>query len=553
MKNGKADLHNSNILKYLDRVSSRPFVRHLIYSGSVIFFFGIILVPPILGIFLKWNTIGEIFQIPGLMARASSAIYASFAIAFLVASLDLVAGLPLAWFIARGKSRWLNIIDTLADMPFIIPTVTLGYSLLLFWNRDEGVSQFFGGNSLVPEGWLLIALLHFAFSYPAVVRVIVGAILDYKVVYEEAARTLGAAPVTADRTVTLPILKSSLIAAFTLAFSRSLSETGATVIVAGTFENGVVFINNTRTQTEGAMVFVSLILILAASLVYLVIRLLGPRLGMPVKRVWPYAERKLSHSGVRVARDSLTSVIFFAFVLIPSLFIILPIVSAVTGGTLNQAIAGVGVWQGYWQSLLLSYFVATVVTLMNVLFSLPMAVLIARERWGAGVSAVLDVFSNVPLIVPSIALGASMGIFWRRFAFIPEVALVIFAHLSITYPYFVRAMVGAVERVTMDLEEASRTLGAKPFTVFRTIIVPLTKYSLFAGTIMMFARSVDETGATLAVVTQLKTVPVLLVGWVKGTTIPTATPLDTALGAGLLVLFSFVILLVLRLVVRGRY
>jgi len=487
------------------------------------------------------------------MSRASSAIYASFAIAFLVASLDLVAGLPLAWFIARGKSRWLNIIDTLADMPFIIPTVTLGYSLLLFWNRDEGVSQFFGGNSLVPEGWLLIALLHFAFSYPAVVRVIVGAILDYKVVYEEAARTLGAAPVTADRTVTLPILKSSLIAAFTLAFSRSLSETGATVIVAGTFENGVVFINNTRTQTEGAMVFVSLILILAASLVYLVIRLLGPRLGMPVKRVWPYAERKLSHSGVRVARDSLTSVIFFAFVLIPSLFIILPIVSAVTGGTLNQAIAGVGVWQGYWQSLLLSYFVAAVVTLMNVLFSLPMAVLIARERWGAGVSAVLDVFSNVPLIVPSIALGASMGIFWRRFAFIPEVALVIFAHLSITYPYFVRAMVGAVERVTMDLEEASRTLGAKPFTVFRTIIVPLTKYSLFAGTIMMFARSVDETGATLAVVTQLKTVPVLLVGWVKGTTIPTATPLDTALGAGLLVLFSFVILLVLRLVVRGRY
>jgi len=496
---------------------------------------------------------GEIFQDPGLMARASSAIYASFAVAFLVASLDLVAGLPLAWFIARGKSRWLSIIDTLADMPFIVPTVTLGYSLLLFWNRGEGISQFFGGNPLVSEGWLLIALLHFAFSYPATVRVIVGAILDYKVVYEEAARTLGAAPVTADRTVTLPILKSSLIAAFTLAFSRSLSETGATVIVAGTFENGVVFISNTRTQSEGAMVFVSLILILTASLVYLVIRLLGPRLGMPVKRVWPYAERKLSDFKVRVARDSLTSVIFFAFVLIPSLFIVLPIVSAVTGGTLNQALAGMGVWQGYWQSLLLSYLVAAIVTLMNVLFSLPMAVLIARERWGAGTSTVLDVLSNVPLIVPSIALGASMAIFWKNFAFIPEVALVIFAHLSITYPYFVRAMVGAVERVTMDLEEASRTLGARPFTVFRTIILPLTKYSLFAGTIMMFARSVDETGATLAVVTQLKTVPVLLVGWVKRTTVPTATPLDIALGAGALVLFSFVILFVLRLVVKGRH
>jgi thiamine transport system permease protein len=545
----------AKLIERLDRISSKPLVRNSAYLGSVVFFFGIILVPPILGIFLKWNAMGEIFQDPALMSRASAAIYASFGIAFAVALLGIIAGLPFAWFIARGKSRWLSIIDTLADIPFIIPTVTLGYSLLLFWNGPEGISRFFDGSTpLVPTGWLLIALLHFAFSYPAVVRVIVGAILDYKVVYEEASRTLGAPPLTASRTVTLPILKSSLIAAFTLAFARSLSETGATVMVAGAFESGVVFINNTRAlRQEGPMVFVSLVLIAVASLVYLTIRLLGPRFKIPISRVWPYAERKFSDFKVRVLRDSLSNLVFIAAVLIPSLFIVLPIVGALTGGTLSQAIAGTGVWQGYWQSLLLSYGVATVVTLLNIVASLPMAVLIARKRWGGGASTVLDVLSNVPLIVPSIALGASMGIFWRNFAFVPEVALIIFAHLSITYPYFVRTMVGAIERVTMDLEEASRTLGAKPFTVFRTIIMPLTKYSLFAGTIMMFARSVDETGATLAVVSQLKTVPVLLVDWVKKPAEIGVTPFDTALGAGVLVLFSFVILLVLRYVVRGRY
>jgi len=546
-------LSTSTLKKYLDEFSSKQIVRLLVYSGSVVFFFAIILIPPILGVFLKWNTLGEIFQDPSLIARASSAIYASFAIAFLVALLDLIAGLPFAWFVARGKSRWLSIIDTLADMPFIIPTVTLGYSILLFWNQSEGVSQFFGSEPIIAEGWLLIALLHFAFSYPAVVRVIVGAILDYKLVYEEAARTLGAAPLTADRTVTLPILKSSLIAAFVLAFSRSLSETGATVIVAGAFETGVVFISNTQAQQKGPMVFVSLVLILTASLVYLTIRLLGPRFKLPVKRVWPYAERRLSDFKVRALRDSLTSLVFFIFVLIPSLFIVVPVVGAVTNGTLSQALAGTGAWQGYWQSLLLSYFVATIVTILNAFLSLPMAILIARKRWGSGASTALDVLSNIPLIVPSIALGASMAIFWSSFAFIPEVALIIFAHLSITYPYFVRAMVGAVERVTMDLEEASRTLGARPFAVFRTIILPLTKYSLFAGTIMMFARSVDETGATVAVVKNLKTAPVLLVGWVRDLQRGLMSPSDVALGAGVLVLFSFIILLVLRLVVRGRY
>jgi len=87
--------------------------------------------------------------------------------------------------------------------------------------------------------------------------------------------------------------------------------------------------------------------------------------------------------------------------------------------------------------------------------------------------------------------------------------------------------------------------------VFRTIILPLTKYSLFAGAIMMFTRSVSETGATLAVVTGLKTTPVLLVEWVKQ--IVPASPMEIGLGCGFLIILSFVILLVLRGTVRGRY
>ncbi|MEM2385566.1 MAG: ABC transporter permease subunit, partial [Candidatus Bathyarchaeia archaeon] len=134
-------------------------------------------------------------------------------------------------------------------------------------------------------------------------------------------------------------------------------------------------------------------------------------------------------------------------------------------------------------------------------------------------------------------------------AFIPEILLLIFAHLAITYPYFVRSMAAAVERISIELEEASRTLGAKPLCVFRTIVFPLTKYSMFSGAIMVFTRSVSETGATLAV-TQLKTAPVVLVKWVKGGV--TVSPLEVGLGCGFLILISFIVLLTLRLVVRGK-
>jgi len=547
-------LSRSGLLKFLDRVSSKPTARYLTYSVSVAFFFALILIPPILGIILKWNLIGQIFENPSLQSRALSAIYASFGIALFVSLVDVVAGVPLAWFISRGKARWLNILDTFVDIPFILPTVALGYSLLLFWSQPDGVSSLFGVPSLVSPGWLLIILLHFVFSYPIIVRVMVGALLDYQLVYEEASRTLGASPLTADRTVTLSILKPSIVSSFVLAFARSVSETGATLMIAGTFENGPVFISNARTQGlgEGPLVFVSFVLIAVSFTIFAVITVLGPRLRLPTKKVWPVLERRLSDSKVAISRSTVTLVIFLLIVLLPSLFVVLPAFYAVSSGTLSQALSGTGIWQGYWQSLLLSYSLGAVVTLLNIFIGLPMAVLIARRRAGKLASTVLDVLVNVPLIVPSIALGVSMKFFWSNFAFIPEIALLIFAHLSITYPYFVRAMASAVERTRIDLEEASRILGARPFALFRTIILPLTKYSLFAGALMVFTRSVDETGATSAVASTLKTAPVLLVAWVKGPMTPMPTPYEVGLGIGFLVILSFIVLLVLRLLVRGK-
>jgi len=491
----------------LDKLSSHRKIAYSIYVGAILFFLVLILVPPIFGIGLKWNLVGEITGNPELMSRATNAIWASFGVAIFVSIIDLVAGIPTAWFITRGKSRWLNVVDTLADIPFVVPTVTLGYSLLLFWSGPQGISSLFGG-SLISPGWLLVILLHFVFSFPVVVRVMVGALLDYQRTSEEAARTLGASTFTVYRTVTFPILKPSLIGAFVLAFARSISETGATMMVAGAFENGAIFVKNMKIDgQQGPLVFVSLILILISCAIFGVILVLGKRLHVPIRRVWPSFERNLSSKGVAATRDTLTLLVFFLLVIIPSLFVAVPTLSILAG--------------------------------------LPMAILIARKRMGRSVSGVLDILVNIPIIVPSTALGASLSIFWTNFAFVPEIVLLVLAHLSITYPYFVRSMAAAIERTDIELENAARIHGAKPFAVFRTIILPLTKYSLLAGAIMVLTRSISETGATLAVVSQLKTAPVLLVDWVQET-IP-ATASDVGLGCGILIGLSFIVLLFLKL------
>jgi thiamine transport system permease protein len=180
-----------------------------------------------------------------------------------------------------------------------------------------------------------------------------------------------------------------------------------------------------------------------------------------------------------------------------------------------------------------------------------MAIAIARKKLGKLTATIFDLLVTIPLIVPSIALGVSLAIFWKsNFASMPEILLLILAHLAITYPYFVRSMSAAVERIAPELEEASRTLGAKPLAVFRTIILPMTKYSILSGAIMVFTRSVSETGATVAVAATLQTAPVVLVNWVKNPA--QYSQLQTGLGSGFLILFSFIILLVLRLVVKGK-
>jgi thiamine transport system permease protein len=538
-----------SVMATLDKLSSRPIVKKVVYAFAVSFLISIILIPPVLGITFKLGLAEQVFSNPELVNRSEAAIFWSFIIALSVAALDLIAGLPLAWIISGRGSRWINIIDALADIPFVIPTVALGFSTLLFWGKTGPVSVL---GVFVPPGLLLVLLLHFAFSFPVIVRVMVGELMAHNTIYETAAKTLGARAFTIARTVTLPLLRPGLIAAFLLAFARSLSETGATVIVAGLFENGPVFIKNAKDAgLEGPMVLVSFTLIISSVAVFALIRLLGNRLKIPFKSVYPGPEAKLSSRRSVNIRDGVTLLVFGLFVLIPSIYIMFPAIGALTDGTLQKAISGLGVWSTFWQSMTLSYVIAVIVTLINIAMGLPIAILIARKRLGKLATTLLDAVVNVPIMVPSVALGVSLGYFWRSLSFLPEFWILVFAHMTITYTYFVQAMAAAIEGIPEEMEETARTLGSRPLHVFRKIILPLAKYSFLSGAILVFTRSVDETGAATAVSQTMKTAPVLLVSWVKHQ-VP-VTDSDIALGIALLVLTSFASLLVLRLVVyRGK-
>ncbi len=167
-----------------------------------------------------------------------------------------------------------------------------------------------------------------------------------------------------------------------------------------------------------------------------------------------------------------------------------------------------------WQALLLSLRVS----FLAVLFSLPFGILFAwilvRCRFPG--KALLDGIIHLPLVLPPVVVGylllVVMGrhgpvgsILWEwfgiSFAFSWRGAALAAAVMS--FPLMVRAIRLALEGVDMRLEQAARTLGAGRWRVFCTITLPLTLPGIIVGTVLAFARSLGEFGATITFVSNI--------------------------------------------------
>ncbi|MBS7246687.1 MAG: ABC transporter permease subunit [Candidatus Jordarchaeales archaeon] len=159
----------------------------------------------------------------------------SLLVAATVTVIGLGVGIPIGFFLARKRVQGITILDTLTNVPLIVPSSALGFAVYLLWGSSKGLS-------LVAPGLWLIILTHAVFTSPYVIRSVHAQLLNYDISLEEAARVLGASPLKAFTTVTLPVIKPGVISGAILAFTRSLGETGATLVVMGPVQTVPVLI-----------------------------------------------------------------------------------------------------------------------------------------------------------------------------------------------------------------------------------------------------------------------------------------------------------------------
>lgn len=555
-------------LRRIEKALSKPVCRKLGDFTTLVFFAIVVLLPTIYVfsfVFIEWDGIFQsIFNDPIAgnirWEGMQRAILLSFQIAALATIIDIIIGLPVAVILARYEFRGKKFIDTLIDLPLAVPSSALGLSISLFWTTRTGISSLFGWETgLLSEGPLLILLAHIAFTYPYIVRSLSGVIESVDVTYEHAGRTLGAAPFTVFRTITSPLAKPGLIAGSILAFTRSLGETGATLIVAGVYETSpLVVVSWHKMFLIPEAAFLSMVLVGLASLLLLIIRFVSRRFGIPIKKVWPGPERFLSGVSQRRIRDFLTFASFGLIVLIPSSFTFSyvaawwsgsPYTGEFRSGVLYQVFGAPDYkWRTLYTSLITSIEVALIATLVNLVIGISMAMIIVRRKWGK-VNEFINALIDVPLAIPTSALGFSVFLFWGSKGagiFNPGFWLMTLVHIAFTHPYVVRTLVAILEGMDPSLEEAARTLGASPLTTFRTVLLPLMKPGILAAAILAFTRSLGETGATIVVMGMARTVPVLIVEWVEAMALPAAV-----FACVVLILISYSLLLAFRYAMAG--
>ena len=159
----------------------------------------------------------------------------TFQVAIVATAINFPFAILVGWLIGRKNIRGSMFLEILVSLPLALPPVVVGYALLIAFGERGPIgsltSSLFGYELVFT--WFAAAIAAAIVSFPLMVRSIIVSMSSIDGQLENSARTLGAGPVRTFLTVTIPLSYHGIVAGLLLGFVRSLSEFGATIIVAG--------------------------------------------------------------------------------------------------------------------------------------------------------------------------------------------------------------------------------------------------------------------------------------------------------------------------------
>ena len=215
-----------------------------------------------------------LIPLAAVIEKAISSAAITLGASLVVAAIGAVTGTLVAWVLVRDSFPGKRVINALIDLPFALPTIVAGLTLIALYGPDSPV----GVHLAYTRGAVVVALLFV--TLPFVVRSVQPVLLELDKEVEEAAASLGASNATTFRRVVLLALRPAILSGSALAFARSVGEFGSLALIAGKVQIASIVIyadiESGATQSAAAL---SVVLMAISLVVLVILRRFGARVG----------------------------------------------------------------------------------------------------------------------------------------------------------------------------------------------------------------------------------------------------------------------------------
>jgi sulfate transport system permease protein len=207
---------------------------------------------------------------------AVSALELTLGLSLAVAAINAVFGTLIAWVLVRDRFPGQGVVNALVDLPFALPTIVAGLTLLALYGRTSPL-----GIDIAYTRWAILAALLFV-TLPFVVRSVQPVLMELDAEMEEAATSLGASARQTFTRIVLPNLMPAILSGAALAFARAVGEFGSVVLISGniplkTQVASVLVYGQIESDDIGGAAAVSVVLLVISLVVLLALRRAGER------------------------------------------------------------------------------------------------------------------------------------------------------------------------------------------------------------------------------------------------------------------------------------
>jgi sulfate transport system permease protein len=199
--------------------------------------------------------------------QAVAALKLTLGAAAIVSLLNAVLGTITAWVLVRDEFRGKSAVNAIIDLPFALPTIVAGLTLLALYGPQSPV----GVDVAYTRTAIVLAMMFV--TLPFVVRTVQPLLQELDPELEQAAHSLGASPATTFRRIVFPNLLPGILSGIALAFAKAVGEFGALVIITGNIpfksEVSSVYIFGRIESGDSAAAAATAVVLLAISFVTL--------------------------------------------------------------------------------------------------------------------------------------------------------------------------------------------------------------------------------------------------------------------------------------------